>query len=186
MTKLSLKNYEITETGLVAHGGWTPELWEAAGREIARYQKGLMWLVGDWLNAGDRQGYVKHGKLADACERFGIAYGTAANAASVARAFPKSSLRSEHLEFAHHKEVANHDQATELLAWAEANGSTVKQLREEKQRRSPAKKEKPFDGTEAGGRLRDWLRTELDKWPDSERHEAAHWIRQILSKEYGL
>ena len=50
----------------------------------------------------------------------------------------------------------------------------------------PAKKEKPFDGTEAGGRLRDWLRTELDKWPESERHEAAHWIRQILNKEYGL
>ena len=90
------------------------------------------------------------------------------------------------MDFSHHQAVANHDQATELLAWAEANGSTVKQLREEKQRRSPAKKEKPFDGTEAGGRLRDWLRTELDKWPDSERHEAAHWIRQILSKEYSL
>ena len=130
--------YEITETGLVAHSGWTPELWEAAGREIARYQKGLMWLIGDWLNAGDREGYVERGKLAEACERFGIAYGTAANAASVARAFPESSLRSEHLEFAHHKEVANHDQAAELLAWAKETGATVKQLREEKQRRSVA------------------------------------------------
>ena len=46
--------YEITETGLVVRDGWTAELWEAAGHEIARYQKGLMWLIGDWLNAGDR------------------------------------------------------------------------------------------------------------------------------------
>ena len=47
--------YEITETGLVVRDGWTPELWEAAGHEIARYQKGLMWLIGDWLNPGDRE-----------------------------------------------------------------------------------------------------------------------------------
>ena len=177
MTKLSLKNYEITETGLVAHGGWTPELWEAAGREIARYQKGLMWLVGDWLNAGDRQGYVKHGKLADACERFGIAYGTAANAASVARAFPKSSLRSEHLEFAHHKEVANHDQATELLAWAEANGSTVKQLREEKQRRSIDAGGKPFQST---GKATTTHAVEEDVEPNQMLDEISYYALAFL------
>ena len=50
----------------------------------------------------------------------------------------------------------------------------------------PAKKEKPFDGAAAGCRLRDWLRAELDKWPEPKRNEAAHWIRQVLSKEYGL
>lgn len=47
-------------------------------------------------------------------------------------------------------------------------------------------KEKPFDGEAAGNRLRDWLRTELDRWPESQRREAAHWIRQIIEKEYGL
>ena len=50
----------------------------------------------------------------------------------------------------------------------------------------PAKKEKPFNSAEAGCRLRDWLRAELDKWPEEKRNEAAHWIRQVLSKEYGL
>ena len=40
------------------------------------------------------------------------------------------------LDWAHHQEVANHDQAADLLAWAEETGATVKQLREEKQRRS--------------------------------------------------
>jgi len=131
------KGYEITETGLLIYDGWTPELWEAAGREIARYQKGLMWLIGDWLNAGDREGYVERGKLAEACERFGIAYDSAADAARVAAAF-ESRERSRHLEWSHHRIVANHDQAADLLAWAEETRATVKQLREEKQRRSIA------------------------------------------------
>jgi site-specific DNA-methyltransferase (adenine-specific) len=146
--------YEVTPTGLVAHDGWTRELWEAAGLDIARYQKGLMWLIGDWLNAGDREGYVERGKLAEACERFGIEYQTAANAASVARAFNESSSREELLEWKHHEAVAslmrskdgddpavvqaNHEMAFSLLEWAAAGGKTVKQLREEKQRRSIA------------------------------------------------
>ena len=132
------REYELTTTGLIAHEGWTPELWEAAGREIARYQKGLMWLIGDWLNAGDREGYVERGKLAEACERFGIAYGTAKNAAMVASAFEERSYRNDHLDWTHHLAVANHPQASQLLEWAAATGATVKQLREEKQRRSIA------------------------------------------------
>lgn len=131
-------SYEITATGLVAHAGWTPELWEAAGHEIARYQKGLMWLIGDWLNAGDREGYVERGRLAEACERFGIAYGTAKNAAMVASAFEQRSYRNDHLDWTHHLAVANHPQASELLEWAAETRATVKQLREEKQRRSIA------------------------------------------------
>lgn len=132
------KQYELTTTGLIVHDGWTLELWEAAGHEIARYQKGLMWLVGDWLNAGDREGYVKRGRLAEACERFGIVYQTAKDAAWVATAFPERSLRNDLLEFHHHRAVANHPQAGELLEWAAETGATVKQLREEKQRRTVA------------------------------------------------
>lgn len=147
-------DYELTETGIVVRSGWTPELWEEAGHQIARYQKGLMWLIGDWLNAGDREGYVERGKLAEACERFGIEYQTAANAASVARAFNESSSREELLDWKHHEAVAslmrcreggdptvvqaNHEMATSLLKWAAETGATVKQLREEKQRRSIA------------------------------------------------
>jgi 16S rRNA G966 N2-methylase RsmD len=130
-------DYELTTTGLVVHQGWTRELWEAAGHEIARVQKGLMWHIGDWLNAGDREGYVERGKLAEACERFGIAYDTAAQAVRVAAAF-KSCTRVQDLGWKHHQEVANHDQASDLLAWAVETGATVKQLREEKQRRSSA------------------------------------------------
>jgi site-specific DNA-methyltransferase (adenine-specific) len=130
-------DYELTTTGLVVRDGWTPALWKAAGHEIARYQKGIMWLIGDWLNAGEREGYIERGKLAEACERFGIAYDTALQASRVSSAF-KSCIRIQDLTFAHHQVVANHKQAGELLEWAAESGATVKQLREEKQRRSMA------------------------------------------------
>lgn len=50
----------------------------------------------------------------------------------------------------------------------------------------PEPQPKVFDGQAAGARLRSILRTELDKWPDSERHRAAHFIREILEKEFNL
>ena len=121
--------YEITETGLVVHDGWTRELWEEVGRTIARAERGRMWAIGAWLNAGEREGYVERGKLDQACERFGIAYKTAAQAAWVDRAI-ESSCRQEHLTYGHHESVAGRDDAAELLAWAEAEDATVKQLRE--------------------------------------------------------
>jgi site-specific DNA-methyltransferase (adenine-specific)/site-specific DNA-methyltransferase (cytosine-N4-specific) len=74
--------------------------------------------------------------MAAACERFGIAYDTAAQATRVAAAFPESCTRVQDLSWKHHQEVANNDHAYELLAWASETGATVKQLREEKQRRS--------------------------------------------------
>jgi ParB-like chromosome segregation protein Spo0J len=47
-------------------------------------------------------------------------------------------------------------------------------------------KPKSFDKDAAGDRLCDWLREELKKWPEKHRHIAAHWIRQILEKEFNL
>ena len=124
--------YEITETGLVVRDGWTPELWEAAGHEIARYQKGLMWLIGDWLNAGVREGYVtvERGRLAEACERFGIAYKTAANAAFVAGKFDAQSSRCRELSWSHHEAVAGCDDRRSLIALAVSDGLTVHKLRD--------------------------------------------------------
>lgn len=143
-----MSNYELTSTGIVVRDGWTIELWEEVGKKIARYQKGLMWLVGDWLNAGDREGYVERGKMADACERFGVAYDTAAQAVRVSAAFPESCSRLQDLTWNHYQTVANHPQAAEMLEWAVASGATVKQLRAEKQRRAVSESQ---SAAEAGG-----------------------------------
>ncbi len=73
---------------------------------------------------------MTRGRLAEACERFGIAYSTAAQATRVSAAFPESCNRLQHLDWTHHYVVANHPQAGELLEWAAESGATVKQLRE--------------------------------------------------------
>ena len=131
-------DYELTPTGLVVRSGWTPELWEAAGHEIACYQKGLMWLIGDWLNAGEQEGYIERGKHDEACERFGIARQSSWHAKHVAEAFSESFTRVKDLSWKHHQAVANHPQAAELLEWAQQNRATVKSLLEEKRRRTNA------------------------------------------------
>jgi hypothetical protein len=130
------QQYELTTTGLLVHEGWTLELWEAVGHEIARAQKGLMWHIGDWLTSGEREGYIERGRHAEACERFGIARQTSKHAVHVHNAFPESFLRRNDLGWHHHKEVAGHPDAVELLAWAASCGATIKDLREEKLRRT--------------------------------------------------
>jgi hypothetical protein len=100
--------------------------------------------------------------------------------------------RRTSLPWSFHAAVASlerHDQ-DELLDWAEKPSEhgvmpTRKQLREKVRERKPVK-ERPFDGTAAGDRLRDWLRAELDKWPEEHRREAARWIRHVIEKEFCL
>ena len=107
----------------------TAEEWQQLGDAIATTQKGLMWIVGDWLLAGESGGYIERGKHKEACERFGIAYQTARNALTVAKAFELSRRRDD-LSPQHHAEVANREDAAELLEWAAENKATVKELRE--------------------------------------------------------
>jgi site-specific DNA-methyltransferase (adenine-specific)/site-specific DNA-methyltransferase (cytosine-N4-specific) len=126
--------FQITETGLRIVGDFTKDQWEELGSELSRNSKSLMWIIGDWLLAGESEGYLPRGKLDEACERFGIAYKTAANAKAVCSKI-ESSRRREDLGFHLHAEVAGRSDAPELLEWASKKEATVKELREEKKRR---------------------------------------------------
>jgi hypothetical protein len=53
-------------------------------------------------------------------------------------------------------------------------------------RATPKAPPKPFDEVEAGDRLRDWLRAELEKWPKEHQPSAAHQILQIVHTEFQL
>lgn len=123
--------FRITETGLEINGDFTSEQWEELGGELASNSKSLMWLIGDWLLAGESTGYLPRGKLDEACKRFGIAYDTASQAIRVCKAI-ESCNRLQQLGFAHHMAVANHEDAIKLLEWAVENEATVKELREKK------------------------------------------------------
>lgn len=184
---LTLPKCTLTATSLVFDESATETDWRDAMGRLASVAGASQWWIGDGLNHGESQ----YGDIADTALELGKAYFTAAKAKQVAAAFEVSRRRLS-LPFSFHdavKGLSEHDQ-DELLNWAETPGEggalpTRKQLREKVRERKPLK-EKPFDGEAAGHRLRDWLRSELDKWPDSQRREAAHWIRQIIEKEYGL
>lgn len=122
---------EITETGLRVDGELTKEQWEQVGHQLARANRSLMWLIGDWLLIGESGGYLERGKLDEACERFGVAYDTAKQATRVCRDFERCR-RLHNLSFGHHQSVAGHPEAAELLEWASENGASVKQLRDRK------------------------------------------------------
>jgi DNA (cytosine-5)-methyltransferase 1 len=128
---------DVSANGITFHRQPTAEEWQQLGDAIATTQKGLMWIVGDWLLAGESGGYIERGKHREACERFGIAYQTAAQAVRVCRAFPECCMRIQHLTFNHHQLVANREDAVELLEWAAEKKATVKELREEKRNASP-------------------------------------------------
>ena len=132
--KVSDDWFEITETGLRISGDFTNEQWEELGSELASNSKSLMWLIGDWLLAGESSGYLPRGKLDEACTKFGIAYDTAAQAKRVCSQI-ESCRRLQQLGFYHHQEVANRNDAQELLEWAVENKASVKELRDEKKRR---------------------------------------------------
>lgn len=141
----------VTSNGIEFYRKPTVEEWTRLGNSIATAQEGMMWIIGDWMLAGESSGYLERGKLQSACERFGIAYQTAVQAVRVCKAF-ESCVRTQ-LSYEHHRIVANRPDASELLEWAESNRSSVAKLRSEKNRRQSSQgteKTSSAKGTEKG------------------------------------
>jgi len=135
--QLILPGFECTPVGLVANKTLTAEQWQEAGHQLSHIEGRLMWYIGDWLIAGEDHGYLPRGRLQDACDRFGISYSTATNAASTCRSIAKCCRRRQ-LSFSHHQEIANRDDFDQLTEWALETNASRDELRAEKRRRSAA------------------------------------------------
>jgi len=184
---LSLPKCTLTPTSLAFDEAATEKDWREAMGTLASVAGASQWWIGDGLNHGE----VKYGDIAETAEKLVKSCGACRIAKHVAAEF-QPLRRRNNLPFSFHQAVASleQDDQDELLDWAEKPGEdgampTRKQLREKVRERKPVK-ERPFDGNAAGDRLRDWLRAELDRWPESQRSEAAHWIRQVIEKEFCL
>ncbi len=134
-SQLSFPGCLLTATGLIPDETLTREQWEETGRRIGEINRAVGWVTGDWLLIGENGGYLERGKLEEACERFGVAYSTAKDAVVTCRAI-EQRLRRPTLPYTHHRQVANRDDADELLDWCEETGASVQDLRAEKRRRS--------------------------------------------------
>lgn len=79
------------------------EEWRGIGETLRGVEGSLMWWIGDWVRFGEKRWGERY---QEAVAATGAAYGTVANAKSVAAKFDDFSRRRENLSWAHHVEVA--------------------------------------------------------------------------------
>ena len=96
------ETFIATGIGLVVKGTPTYKQWEAYGRKLGRLVKWSMFLLGDWINFGERTYGEKH---AQGIAATGLSYVTCSHAAWVAGEF-EFCRRRQSLEWWPHKEVA--------------------------------------------------------------------------------
>jgi hypothetical protein len=105
--------FAITLTGIVFHEELSFEEWEALGQKLAPVGKSIGFIIGDWINYGEKH----YGdKYEDAIKRTGMAYQTLRNYAYVARRV-QLSCRHDNLGFEHHYVVAKLKDADDQRHW---------------------------------------------------------------------
>jgi N6-adenosine-specific RNA methylase IME4 len=121
------------------------EEWEAIGRDLAKAERAIQWLIGDWWRFGKRR-YGEAEKIA--AKLFPkMTYGRLRKTASVADRFKDLCRRRHKLSFYHHEEVAVFPAATadQFLVDAEDNKWSVRDLRAAVFRAKSQAKRKPIE-----------------------------------------
>lgn len=121
------QKFTIRETGIEFHQELDFEEWESLGYKLARVGKSIGFIIGDWINYGEK---LWGEKYQDAINRSGLDYQTLRDFAYVAGRI-ELSLRNDNLDFNHHRVVAklpSGDQK-EWLKAAEKHGLSVRRLR---------------------------------------------------------
>ena len=74
-------NLYASETGLEITGEPTEDEWTELGTKLARADKSLQWIIGDWYNN------IPWGDKKAACERVGLNYQSAKDYGKIAKAY---------------------------------------------------------------------------------------------------
>ncbi|MBU1480031.1 MAG: hypothetical protein KJ694_22140 [Gammaproteobacteria bacterium] len=171
--------------------GWMPPAnlsfddWDAIGQQLGQVERAIRWLIGDWLNYGERRwGETYAQAIGD--DRFSAQ--TLYDYAWVARQVPISA-RTETLSWTHHKYVA-HLPAAEQVVWlkrAEAGGWSSRELQQRLKGALPAGPAPSDNGSSAPAPApitsRAELaqaRAELDAAPDPVRAAMVHTFEAAL------
>lgn len=112
----------------------TEEEWTAVGAQLFGAQRNVQWLIGDWWAYGEDRFETRAKDIA--AKLLKRKPGTIYNLGTVARRFG-TSFRNETLTFAHHAQLTplEDEEAAQLLQLTAENKWTVRELREEIQRR---------------------------------------------------
>ena len=120
--------FAITSTGIQFNEDLSFEEWEELGQKLAPVGKSIGFIIGDWINYGEKHWGDKY---EEAIKRTGMAYQTLRNYAYVARRVDLS-CRHDKLGFEHHYVVAKLKTDDEKLHWlgmAERNNLGIRRLR---------------------------------------------------------
>jgi hypothetical protein len=183
--------FTITPTGIQFNQDLSFDEWDALGQKLAPIGKSIGFIIGDWINYGEKQWGAKY---EDALIRTGLAYQTLMNYAYVARKV-EISLRKEKLDWYQHAVVAKLKTAEEKQHWlkmAEKHKLSVRRLRKSINfGRLATEKEVQGDPADRGyvtylallNRIRRWWARETGKAPVDEWDEDR---RQGLKKDFKL
>ena len=103
MNEIIIQNdyFKPTATGLVISGEPSYKVWEEYGRKLQFIEGAIQWLIGDWLNYGERKWGEMYAQAVDETQAI-----TWRNYKWVAGAV-ELSTRVDNLSWTHHREVAH-------------------------------------------------------------------------------
>lgn len=105
--------FTITRTGIQFNEELSFEEWEALGQQLAPVANSIRFIVGDWINYGEKR-YGE--KYEEALTRTGLALQTLKNYAWVTKNV-ETSVRTDVLDFTHHQVVAKIKNGEEQRHW---------------------------------------------------------------------
>jgi hypothetical protein len=192
MTTLAIQDpkFAITPTGIQFHHDLSFAEWDDLGQKLAPIGKSIGFILGDWINYGEKQWGDKY---EEALERSGLAYQTLMNYSYVARKV-EISCRQENLGFEHHAVVAKlkPDEQEHWLEMTKAHNLSVRRLRKSINfGRLATDEEVQGDPADRGhvtylallNRIRRWWARETQKAPVQEWDDDR---REGLKKDFKL
>lgn len=125
-------SFAISKMGIEIKGEPTFDEWLSFCQQLAVFEKGVQFCIGDMLNYGEGKWGEKYKEFE---EKLGFDYQTLADYKYIASSLD-SSLRNENLSFTHHRVVAPYEPREQkiLLEMAVTLGLSARQLREQKDR----------------------------------------------------
>ena len=185
--------FAIKPTGIEFLEELSYDEWDALGQKLAPVGKTIGFIIGDWINYGEKRWGDKY---EEALERTGLEYGTLRNYAHVARKV-ELSLRNDKLDYSLHATVAKLKTNEEKQHWlnmAEKHDLSVRRLRKSINfGRLATEKEVQGDPADRGyvtylallNRIRRWWARETQKapvedWDDDRREGLKKDFKLIL------
>ena len=185
--------FAIKPTGIEFLEELSYDEWDALGQKLAPVGKTIGFIIGDWINYGEKRWGDKYEA---ALERTGLEYGTLRNYAHVARKV-ELSLRNDKLDYSLHATVAKLKTNEEKQHWlnmAEKHDLSVRRLRKSINfGRLATEKEVQGDPADRGyvtylallNRIRRWWARETQKapvedWDDDRREGLKKDFKLIL------